>query len=115
MSESFEVTVTDTDGDPATAVLNIDVLDDGPTISANDVAAPTAVLDESLGADPDDANAAADDTVGPTLVAGSIPFGQASFAAGAVAGLFTTAFGADGAAAAADDFTYSWATARATL
>ncbi|WP_432288652.1 hypothetical protein SLT36_29655 (plasmid) [Aminobacter sp. BA135] len=53
--DSFNVVVTDEDGDAALATLNIDVLDDGPTLTvqANGEASGTLTIevDETVGPD----------------------------------------------------------------
>ncbi|MER9654703.1 VCBS domain-containing protein, partial [Mesorhizobium sp. M0152] len=55
VSDSFAVVVTDTDNDPATATLDIGVLDDGPTLSVQTNAQAAQLLsielDETVGAD----------------------------------------------------------------
>ncbi|WJI83638.1 VCBS domain-containing protein [Mesorhizobium sp. C374B] len=102
VSDSFAVVVTDTDNDPATATLNIGVLDDGPTLSVQATAQAAQLLsvelDETVGGDrynsgeTEDAggNANTDDGVGLAQVTTGLAGGLSSlFAVGGV-------YGADG-------------------
>ncbi|MER9035636.1 VCBS domain-containing protein, partial [Mesorhizobium sp. M0924] len=99
VSDSFAVVVTDTDNDPATATLNIGVLDDGPTLSVQATAQAAQLLsvelDETVGGDrynsgeTEDAggNANTDDSVGLAQVTTGLAGGLSSlFAVGGVYG-----------------------------
>ncbi|MER9788668.1 DUF5801 repeats-in-toxin domain-containing protein, partial [Mesorhizobium sp. M0162] len=102
VSDSFAVVVTDTDNEPATATLNIGVLDDGPTLSVQATVQAgqllSVELDETVGGDrynsgeTEDAggNANTDDGVGLAQVTTGLAGGLSSlFAVGGV-------YGADG-------------------
>ena len=64
VGESFPVRVFDNDGDVSPTVsLDVVVYDDGPSAQITLNSQTTLILDESIGVDPNDSNAAADDNV----------------------------------------------------
>lgn len=65
VTDSFLVSVTDATGASASATIVISVLDDEPTASIVINAEASVVLDESIGQDETDPNAASDDVVTP--------------------------------------------------
>ncbi len=107
----YEVTRTDGDGDTIVVADQIDLIttqtsffsfdDDGPVVTAVTATAPQATLDESVGVDPSDPNAADDDT------GLASPFGRTTVAAATIAALFSVDYGSDGAAASPNDLQYS--------
>ncbi|MBX3521835.1 MAG: tandem-95 repeat protein [Xanthobacteraceae bacterium] len=79
----------DGDGDALSGNFDIRIVDDVPVVTALNVAAPNITLDESIGVHPGDANADLDDNPGS-------PFGRATVTGSSIAGLFSSAAGADG-------------------
>ncbi len=81
--DNFQVVVTDTDGDAASATLSVQIIDDVPSLSVSD--APAAlVMDELLadgGSVQDEGGAAQDDEAGVTLPAALSLLGTAIGAA----------------------------------
>lgn len=102
-SVGLKVTATDGDGDPVSDTIDlgsrITFKDDGPAISLTGSTA-TARLDESVGADPADPNAA--DETNPAATSGAIGFATLSGAA-----FFTVNAGSDGEASRAYELTLS--------
>jgi VCBS repeat-containing protein len=93
---TLTATITDGDGDTFTNTTNVGQAfrfdDDGPSVTALNVASPIATLDESFGAAIGDANAHLDDQVGS-------PLGRTSILSGTIAAMFAAALGgADGIA-----------------
>jgi VCBS repeat-containing protein len=100
--DSFNVVVTDTDGDPASATLNIDVLDDGPTLSvqanAESSGALSIELDETVGPDRYDTGEAENGTNSNTDDAAPALAQATTALGGGLASLFVVGgvYGADG-------------------
>ncbi|BBD40933.1 hypothetical protein Amn_pa03870 (plasmid) [Aminobacter sp. Y103A] len=111
--DSFNVVVTDTDGDPASATLNIDVLDDGPTLSvqANTATSGGLVieLDETVGPDRYNISEVESGTNNNTDDAAPALAQNATALVGGLASLFSVGgvYGADGAGQTVGSFSFS--------
>jgi len=111
--DSFNVVVTDTDGDPASATLNIDVLDDGPTLSvqANTATSGGLVieLDETVGPDRYNTGEAESGTNNNTDDAAPALAQNATALVGGLASLFSVGgvYGADGAGQTVGSFSFT--------